>query len=61
MQGDIKKGGIKYMAIYIRKSVYDELFEKSFGHKDFAKLTKKQITDKKRCLKRLERNRRLSA
>lgn len=34
------------MAIYIRKSVYDELFEKSFGHKDFSKLTKKQITDK---------------
>ena len=34
------------MASYIRKSVYDELFEKSFGHRDFSKLTKKQITDK---------------
>lgn len=34
------------MAIYIRKSLYEELFEKSFGHKDFSRLTKKQITDK---------------
>ena len=33
------------MAIYIRKSVYDELC-KAFGHKDLAKLTKKRITDK---------------
>lgn len=33
------------MAIYIRKSVYDELC-KAFGHKDLAKLTKKRITDR---------------
>ena len=44
MQSDIETE--EYMAIYIRKSVYDELFEKSFGHRDFSKLTKKQITDK---------------
>lgn len=44
MQSDIEKE--VYMASYIRKSVYDELFEKSFGHRDFSKLTKKQITDK---------------
>ena len=44
MQSDIEKE--LYRASYIRKSVYDELFEKSFGHRDFSKLTKKQITDK---------------
>ena len=42
------------MTIYIiKKSIWDSFFAKSYGHKNFAKLQKKQITDKNGHIKRV--------